>query len=124
MALDGAGKDPRAGHQFLHPFPAACPAQTYRGEQDKIRCPEIMDGLNFAVDQVLPVCPSPAKRKDCPASCMFLYKMGSLKKLEQLGVLLPLTLHSPSAGCCGMAGDRGFYYPGLTAAATKMSGTK
>ena len=24
------------------------------------------------------------------------------------------------AGCCGMAGDRGFYYPELTDAATKM----
>ena len=23
-----------------------------------------------------------------------------------------------TAGCCGMAGDRGFYYPGLTASAT------
>ncbi|HVZ26341.1 MAG TPA: hypothetical protein VG842_09815, partial [Sediminibacterium sp.] len=23
------------------------------------------------------------------------------------------------AGCCGMAGDRGFYYPGLTISATK-----
>jgi D-lactate dehydrogenase len=24
-----------------------------------------------------------------------------------------------TAGCCGMAGDRGFYYPGLIAAATR-----
>ena len=24
-----------------------------------------------------------------------------------------------TAGCCGMAGDRGFYYPGLIASATR-----
>jgi D-lactate dehydrogenase len=47
------------------------------------------------------------------------HKMGSMQQLGQLAnacskeVLLPA-----NAGCCGMAGDRGFYYPGLTHAAT------
>jgi len=31
--------------------------------------------------------------------------------------VIPLT-----AGCCGMAGDRGFYYPGLTASACRSEG--
>ena len=29
-----------------------------------------------------------------------------------------------AAGCCGMAGDRGFYYPGLVEAAAKHEATE
>jgi D-lactate dehydrogenase len=46
--------------------------------------------------------------------------MGSYKKLEELA---GRTVEKPvipfASGCCGMAGDRGFYYPGLTASACR-----
>jgi D-lactate dehydrogenase len=82
---------------------------------------KIMDGLNFAVDNMLPRLPiTRQKEKVVLHPVCSLYKMGSLKKLEQLGRAAATNpFIPPSAGCCGMAGDRGFYYPGLIAAATK-----
>jgi D-lactate dehydrogenase len=82
---------------------------------------KIMDSLNFAVDVVLPRLPvTHQKEKIVLHPVCSLYKMGTLKKLEQLGSATAVNpFIPPSAGCCGMAGDRGFYYPGLTAAATK-----
>jgi len=51
--------------------------------------------------------------------------MGIYKKLEQLGVMTSEEAVIPfAAGCCGMAGDRGFYYPGLTAAACAAEGSE
>ncbi|HWK03130.1 MAG TPA: FAD-binding and (Fe-S)-binding domain-containing protein [Puia sp.] len=89
--------------------------------QVKFDALKIMDGLNFAVDILLPRLPV-IHRKDeiiLHPVCS-LYKMGSLKKLEQLGAATATNPIIPaSAGCCGMAGDRGFFYPGLTSAATR-----
>ncbi|WP_431215485.1 hypothetical protein ACQ86N_12795 [Puia sp. P3] len=54
-----------------------------------------------------------------------LHKMGTYKKLEQLGAMTVAEPVIPfSSGCCGMAGDRGFYYPGLTAAAGMAEGAE
>ncbi|HTI12066.1 MAG TPA: FAD-binding and (Fe-S)-binding domain-containing protein [Puia sp.] len=82
---------------------------------------KIMDGLQFAVDVVLPRL-SITRRKEeiiLHPVCS-LYKMGALGKLRQLGETLAVKALIPvNAGCCGMAGDRGFFYPGLTQAATK-----
>jgi D-lactate dehydrogenase len=54
-----------------------------------------------------------------------LHKMGAWKKLVDFGAM---TVEEPvipfAAGCCGMAGDRGFYYPGLTASACKAEGAE
>jgi len=48
------------------------------------------------------------------------YKMNLLGKIKQIGNACSKNATIPvSAGCCGMAGDRGFYYPGLTQAATR-----
>lgn len=82
---------------------------------------KIMDGLEFAVDIVLPRLPVVRKKEEIVLHPVCsLYKMGTLKKLEQLGNAAAINPLIPaSAGCCGMAGDRGFYYPGLTKAATK-----
>ena len=92
-------------------------------EENRIRFDalKIMDSLEFAVDKVLPRLPVTRKKdKIVMHPVCSLYKMGTLKKLEQLaGATATNPFIPPSAGCCGMAGDRGFYYPGLTAAATK-----
>ena len=48
------------------------------------------------------------------------YKMGIAPKLRLIGEACAKHAEVPVfAACCGMAGDRGFYYPQLTAAATK-----
>jgi len=86
----------------------------------------ILDSLEFAVDILLPR----LSIKKMPGKAVFhpvcsLHKMGAYKKLEALAVQ---TVENPvipfSAGCCGMAGDRGFYYPGLTASACREEGAE
>jgi D-lactate dehydrogenase len=80
----------------------------------------ILDGLDFAVDNLLPRLPVINKKETIilhPVCSV--YKMGSLGKLKQLGAHCASHVEIPAAaGCCGMAGDRGFYYPGLITAAT------
>jgi D-lactate dehydrogenase len=85
---------------------------------DKLR---IMDSLEFAVDVLAPRLKIQKKAgKAVFHPVCSLHKMGTYKKLEQLGAMTVAEPVIPfSAGCCGMAGDRGFYYPGLTAAAGK-----
>ena len=87
---------------------------------------KIMDSLEFAVDVLLPrlsVRRVPGKAVFHPVCS--LHKMGIYKKLEQLGVMTSEDAVIPfAAGCCGMAGDRGFYYPGLTAAACAAEGSE
>ncbi|MBS1606528.1 MAG: FAD-binding oxidoreductase [Bacteroidetes bacterium] len=90
---------------------------------DKLR---ILDSLEFAVDVLAPKLKIQKKTgKAVFHPVCSLHKMGTYNKLEQLGAL---TVEEPvipfSAGCCGMAGDRGFYYPGLTAAAGKAEGAE
>jgi D-lactate dehydrogenase len=87
---------------------------------------KIMDSLEFAVDVLAPR----LTLRRVPGRAVFhpvcsLHKMGTYKKLEQLGVMTAEEAVIPFAsGCCGMAGDRGFYYPGLTAAACAAEGAE
>jgi D-lactate dehydrogenase len=84
---------------------------------DKLK---FMDSINYAADVVLPR----LSIKKPKAEVVFhpvcsVHKMGLLGKLEALGQACAKRAVVPaSAGCCGMAGDRGFYYPGLTQSAT------
>lgn len=49
------------------------------------------------------------------------FKMGSLAGLQSIGNACAKRADIPFfAKCCGMAGDRGFYFPHLTASATKI----
>ena len=49
------------------------------------------------------------------------FKMGSMSHLQTIGNACAKKSDIPFfAKCCGMAGDRGFYFPELTAAATKQ----
>jgi D-lactate dehydrogenase len=82
---------------------------------------KIIDSLQFATDFLLPrLTITKKKSKAVFHPVCSLHKMGLQKNMLQLAaqtVEEPVIPHT--AGCCGMAGDRGFYYPGLTASATR-----
>jgi D-lactate dehydrogenase len=81
----------------------------------------ILDSLQFATDMLLPRL-TIIKKKDKAVfhPVCSLYKMNLNKNLLQLAAQTVAEPIIPStAGCCGMAGDRGFYYPGLPASATR-----
>jgi D-lactate dehydrogenase len=81
----------------------------------------IMDAITFLDKVVAPNLPAIRKKDQvvihpgCAATKMQLEEtMYKLAGRYATKVLLP-----PSAGCCGMAGDRGFLFPELTESATK-----
>jgi D-lactate dehydrogenase len=82
---------------------------------------KIIDSVDYILDYVLPKSVI-LKKKDSIAlhPVCSLQKMGLegkfVKIAKQLSHGVKLPLHS---GCCGMAGDRGFLFPELTASATK-----
>lgn len=80
----------------------------------------IIDSIDYLHDLVLPALKAVRKKNSIVLHPVCtLKKMGLENKLFQIAnqfahkVDVPLT-----AGCCGMAGDRGFLFPELTAAAT------
>jgi D-lactate dehydrogenase len=80
----------------------------------------IIDSIDYLYDYVLPVLKDVHKKDNIVLHPVCtLKKMGLENKLFQIAdrfahqVDVPLNL-----GCCGMAGDRGFLFPELTAAAT------
>jgi D-lactate dehydrogenase len=84
---------------------------------DKIK---IIDSIDFIADYLLPNTNISQKKNNIVLHPVCsIYKMNLQKKLETIAAALSTRYHIPlAAGCCGMAGDRGFYYPGLIAAAT------
>jgi D-lactate dehydrogenase len=80
-----------------------------------------LDVIDFAADFLLPNLKiSKPKEKIVFHPVCSVYKMGTLGKLQIIGRACARQADIPVfAGCCGMAGDRGFYYPQLTQAATK-----
>jgi D-lactate dehydrogenase len=92
--------------------------ETNKNRFDKIR---FLDSIDFTSDWLLPKVEVIEKKKSvvfhpvCTA-----YKMGLIPKLQSIGNACAEIADVPAlSGCCGMAGDRGFYYPELTACATK-----
>jgi D-lactate dehydrogenase len=81
----------------------------------------VSDVLDFAADSLLPNLKiSKPKEKIVFHPVCSTYKLGTLDKLQIIGKACAKQADIPVfAGCCGMAGDRGFYYPKLTAAAAK-----
>ena len=81
---------------------------------------QIMDSLEFTADVLLPRLKiTKPKEKIVFHPVCSAYKMGLVNKLQVLGQACAVRAEIPlMAGCCGMAGDRGFYYPQLTQAAT------
>jgi D-lactate dehydrogenase len=81
----------------------------------------ILDVIDFAADVVLPNLEiTRPKEKIVFHPVCSVTKLGLLPKLRKIGQACAKRADVPIfAGCCAMAGDRGFYYPELTAAATK-----
>jgi len=108
-------------HTLLH-------AREHLSSENQARWDQLqfMDSIDYAADVLLPRLPirRPKNQIVFHPVCS-VHKMGLLKKLEELGQACAKEAVFPSAaGCCGMAGDRGFYYPGLTQAATAAEATE
>ena len=80
----------------------------------------IMDSVEFLHDMVIPFVE--VKQKD---KSIVLHPVCSLKKMKTENKFISLAKHFAKGvtipnygGCCGMAGDRGFLFPELTASAT------
>ncbi len=81
-----------------------------------------MDIIDFAAQKLLPSLAIP-KRKDAVVfhPVCSVHKMGSMSQLQMIGKACAVKAEIPFfAKCCGMAGDRGFYFPELTSSATKL----
>lgn len=81
----------------------------------------ILDSVDFLHDVIMPaVRPARKKGRVVLHPVCSLEKMGTVKKFVALAnyfsneAVVPL-----NSGCCGMAGDRGFLFPELTASATR-----
>jgi D-lactate dehydrogenase len=82
---------------------------------------QFLDSIDFVADVVLPRIRilKPKENIVFHPVCS-VYKMDLLKKLEKIGKTCAKSFTLPQfAGCCGMAGDRGFFVPALTQSATK-----
>ncbi len=80
----------------------------------------ILDSVDFLHDLILPIAVVKQMKKD-----IVLHPVCSLQKMKTENKLITIARHFAddvtvplSAGCCGMAGDRGFLFPELTASAT------
>lgn len=89
--------------------------------KEKFDAMVIIDSVEYLHDHIISrVMPSHKKRKVVLHPVCSLEKMGTRQKFIAVArhfaddVTVPL-----NAGCCGMAGDRGFLFPELTSAATR-----
>lgn len=82
---------------------------------------KIMDSVDFLLDLALPhLTLKEKKQKIVLHPVCSLQKMGIENKFTKLAQAFAEDVTVPQhAGCCGMAGDRGFLFPELTASATK-----
>lgn len=92
-------------------------------EENKIRYDalRIMDTVDYLHDIVMPACPKVEKKNS-----IVLHPVCSLEKMRTQSKFVAVAKYFAdqvtvplNAGCCGMAGDRGFLFPELTASATK-----
>ena len=104
-------------HSFQTSRPYLNEANQTRFDQLKI-----MDSIDFAADILLPrLTIKNKKQRIVFHPVCSVTKMGLLPKIQKIGKACAEIADVPTfAGCCGMAGDRGFYYPKMTAAATKI----
>ena len=86
----------------------------------------ILDSVDFLHDMVMPFVQVKAKQKD-----IVLHPVCSLQKMKTENKFIKVAQHfarsvtvPKHAGCCGMAGDRGFLFPELTASATNAEATE
>lgn len=79
-----------------------------------------MDSVEFIHDKILPRVSGTLKKTNVVLHPVCsLEKMGTQKKFVAIAQAFAANVTVPlNAGCCGMAGDRGFLFPELTASAT------
>ena len=89
--------------------------------REKYRQMRFLDAVDLLHDRVIPILPhTPVKQHVMLHPVCTLERNGGTPKLRKIAercaekVTIPL-----NAGCCGMAGDRGFLFPELTASATR-----
>ncbi len=90
---------------------------------DRLR---IMDSVDYLHDLVLPLAGEVRREEE-----IVLHPVCSLQKMKTYDKLVSVARHFAKtvtvplqAGCCGMAGDRGFLFPELTDAATRGEATE
>jgi D-lactate dehydrogenase len=90
---------------------------------DKIR---IIDSIEYIDEYIIPAIKITIKKKAIVLHPVCsVYKMNMEDRFEKIATHFADVVHIPDyAGCCGMAGDRGFLFPELTQAATKMEATE
>lgn len=89
-----------------------------RAKFDRLK---VLDSVDFLHDMVLPRVEVKRKKQEIVLHPVCaLEKMGTVHKLAKIAGAFAHEVTIPRhAGCCGMAGDRGFLFPELTAAATR-----
>ncbi len=103
-------------------------AESYLTEENKQKLKQlkIIDSIDFASDYLLPKLKI-GEKKNCIVFhpvCTTL-KMNLIQKLQNIGNACAMEAVIPFlSGCCGMAGDRGFFFPQLTASATKAEASE
>ena len=92
-------------------------SSTNKAKYDKLK---IMDSVEFLHDMVIPLVKNATKKESVVLHPVCsLEKMGTLQKFVAVARFFANEVTLPAhSGCCGMAGDRGFIFPELTASAT------
>ncbi|MGL6268211.1 MAG: FAD-binding and (Fe-S)-binding domain-containing protein [Chitinophagaceae bacterium] len=100
----------------------------YLTEENKVFFKQLkfIDSIDFAHDYLLPRLKITNKKESVSFHPVCtVYKMNLHNKLNMLGKACSKESVVPfMSGCCGMAGDRGFYYPELTQHATRNEATE
>ncbi|MCC6288173.1 MAG: FAD-binding oxidoreductase [Chitinophagaceae bacterium] len=99
-----------------------CRAALSGAQQNKFDQLNIIDSIGYIDQYIIPfVKISVKKRAIVLHPVCSVYKMKMEDRFEKIAAHFADEVHIPDyAGCCGMAGDRGFLFPELTQAATKM----
>ena len=102
-------------YTFLH-----CREQLDAGNRVRYDALTLMDSVDFLHDMVLPLAKGVRRTEDVVLHPVCsLHKMGKQAKFVAVAKHFAAKVTVPlEAGCCGMAGDRGFFFPELTAGAT------
>ena len=100
--------------------PSLTPSSQIRFDQIKFT-----DMVEVLHDRILPLLPPVPKAKNMHLHPVCsLQKMGTASKLLAIGKHFSEEVSEPlEGGCCGMAGDRGFLFPELTASSARASCT-
>jgi D-lactate dehydrogenase len=95
---------------------------TDKSYQEKYRRLKFLDSVDFVHDHILPKIQNPNKldKVVLHPNCS-MHKMNKIAKFKKIAETIAKDVQIPMyATCCGMAGDRGFLVPELTAAAVNL----